>query len=330
MRLKVSTTVWEPIERQIPPCWRSQGIEVFINRLVDRCDAWVVYQGLHRPDETIVPPERILFFSYEPPGLHEYQERFLAQFAKIVTCQQQIRHPKVIYRHQAQPWVSGIERYASENMHKKFGVRFSYDDFASMALPEKTRRLSAVCSRKMMVPGHQARLDFLEELRKAIGDALDIFGYGFQPVVDKWDALAPYQYHLALENSCVSDYWTEKVADAFLAWCVPIVWGCPNLNEYFPENSFVAIDPTDARASVEKIKEVIARPPSAGQRLAVTKARQLVLEEYNLFPEILRLAEATPCGEARRVRIRDERLFLPGGRIRPLVRAMTDRWRSRK
>jgi hypothetical protein len=194
-----------------------------------------------------------------------------------------------------------------------------------MAVPEKACRLSAVCSKKVMVPGHQARLDFVQALRQEMGKGMDVFGYGFKPIVDKWDALAPYEYHLALENSCLPDYWTEKVADAFLAWCVPIVWGCPNLVDYFPEDSFVALDPSDTAASLAKIKETISNPPSEKQKLAVSEARRRVLEEYNLVFEIRRLAESTPCGPAKRIRLKDERLFLPGGALRPLLRAVLNR-----
>jgi hypothetical protein len=328
MRIKVSTTVRWPIERQIPAVWAQEGAEVFINQPVPRCDAWVVYQGLHRPEETVVPPEHVFFFSYEPPGLHNYQKGFLAQFAKVVTCQREVQHPNVIFRHQAQPWLAGIQRHASENRHEGYGVRLSYEDFVRMDPPLKSRRLSVLCSRKVVVPGHQARLDFVAQLEKEFGKKVDVFGYGFEPIVDKWDALAPYEYHLALENSCVPDYWTEKVSDAFLAWCVPVVWGCPNLVEYFPKQSFVALDPTNREASLARIRETISKPPTKEQQLAVAEARRRVMEDYNLFPEIRRLVETSPCAEARRIHLRDERLFLPGSTLRPLVRALTDRWRA--
>lgn len=328
MTIKVSTTLRWPICRQIPSSWTASGFKVAINQPVHACDAWVVYQGLFRPEETIVPPERLYFFGYEPPGLHNYHVGFLNQFSKVITCHPDVQHPGVIHRHQAQPWLAGITRHASENQHVGFGVQFQYEDFVRMAVPAKTRRLSAVCSRKVMVPGHQARLDFVESLRPEVGADCDIFGYGFQPIADKWDALAAYHYHLVLENSCVPDYWTEKVADAFLAWCVPLVWGCPNLADYFPADSFVALDPNDVAGSLAQVRQTISQPPSQKQLSAVAEARRHILEEYNLFPEILRMLAAAPAGVPQKIRLKDERLFLPGNRWRPLVRALTDRWRK--
>jgi hypothetical protein len=262
--------------------------------------------------------------------LHDYQKPFLAQFAKVVTCQREIRHPNPHYRHQAQPWLAGIQRQVSEDRSREFVPKLSHEDFARMRFPEKTRRLSVICSNKVMIPGHQARLDFVDLLRKADGKQIEVFSTDLSRWTDKWDILPSCHYHLVLENSCVRDYWSEKLADAFLAWCVPIVWGCPNLKDYFPEQSFVDLDPNDMAASVERVKETIAREPSEEQRAAVSEARRLVLEEYNLFSEIQRLIEAAPAEEPRRTRLKDERLFLPGASLRPLVRAVTDPWRIRK
>ncbi len=103
-----------------------------------------------------------------------------------------------------------------------------------MLPPEKTMALSTICSNKQLTQGHKARLDFLEDLNQHLGSDFSMYGYGRTPVVDKWDALWPYHYHLVVENTCIKDYWSEKLADAFLAFCMPIVWGCTNLNDYFP------------------------------------------------------------------------------------------------
>ena len=38
---------------------------------------------------------------------------------------------------------------------------------------------------------------------------MHVYGYGFNEIADKRDALVPYKYHLAIENG-VPHYWTEK------------------------------------------------------------------------------------------------------------------------
>ena len=167
MKIRLSTPLRWPVARQIPMDWVGRGIEVVINEPADECDAWVVYQGLRRPESCNVPPDRIFFFGYEPPGLHEYQERFLQQFAKVVSCHPTINHPGLVLRHQAQPWLAGVVRTREANEHAGFGSNFDHAALGGMAPPVKTRRLSAVCSRKVIIPGHQERPSFLVSCGKS-------------------------------------------------------------------------------------------------------------------------------------------------------------------
>ena len=64
---------------------------------------------------------------------------------------------------------------------------------------------------------------------------------GFKSIEDKWAGLAPYKYSLAIENAVTPDYWSEKIADCFLTWTLPIYYGCLNLEDYFPKQSFIRI-----------------------------------------------------------------------------------------
>jgi hypothetical protein len=325
MLIKISTTLCWPIERQIPSSFAEDGVNFIINQQVQKCDAWVVYQGLYRPDETICPPERLFLYTYEPPGLHDFEQGFLDQFAKIVTAQRQIKHPGVLYRHQGQPWLAGVTRDINQNLHRSNEGRLNWEDFSKMQRPEKTKELSVICSRKVHIPGHEQRLRFLDRLSSEIGNALDLFGYGHYPLVDKWEALAPYRFHLVLENSYVPDYWTEKLADAYLGYCLPLVWGCPNLTDYFPENSYVQLDTTHPEQAVAKVKDALSKGINGEMLNAILEARRRVLEEYNLFAEIRRLVQTTPVGGSRKVCLKDENLYRPGAWMRPAVRFIKDR-----
>ena len=325
MLIKVSTTLRWPIERQIPSTYVAEGVEFVINQPVQECDAWVVYQGIYRPDETICPPDRVFLYTYEPPGLHDFEQGFLDQFAKIVTAQRQIQHSGVNYRHQAQPWLAGVTRDTTKNLHSSTEVNLNWEDFSRMPRPKKTKDLSVICSRKVHFSGHEQRLSFLDRLSSEMGDVLDLFGYGHNPLVDKWEALALYRFHLVLENSCVPDYWTEKLADAYLGYCLPIVWGCPNLSEYFPEKSYVQLDTEDPGRAVAQVRDALSKGIDDETRNAILEARRRVLEEYNLFAEIRRLVQATPGGEPRTVRLKDENLYRPGAWVRPVVRFFKDR-----
>jgi hypothetical protein len=104
----------------------------------------------------------------------------------------------------------------------------------------------------------------------------------------KWDVLAPYRFSLAIENSVGPHLWTEKVADCFLAWTVPLYYGCTNLEQYFPEDSFLRVDadnPAAVCATLGKLRE----SKEWERRLpALEVARRRVLDEYQIFPWLAR------------------------------------------
>lgn len=316
-----------PIERQIPRSYEAEGWRFVINDRVERCDAWVIYQGLYRPDETRCPPERLFFFTYEPPALHSYHPQFLSQFAKVVTCHKGMHHTGLLLRHQAQPWLAGLVRDVSVNLHASDAVRYDVEDLRSLQSTPKSRQVSVICSRRTDVPGHVARLELLDLLLARSDVDLDCFGYGHRAVSDKLEALLPYAFHLVLENCAINDYWTEKLADAYLARCFPLVWGCSNLGRYFPEESFVSLDANAPHRAMAQIAEAIAQGITPQRRAAIEEARRRVLDEYNLFSEIRQLCAATQASHRSRVYVRDENLFRGGSWLRPVVRRLKD-WRS--
>jgi hypothetical protein len=324
MRIKISTTLRWPIERQISQSFAKDGVEFIINDQVDTCDAWVVYQGVYRPDSTICPPNRVIFFSYEPPAFHAYLPAFLNQFSQVVTCHKEVQHPGLVLRHQAQPWLAGLVRDAENNLHDSDIIRYNHEDFSNMRPPVKDRVASAITSRRVDVQGHRDRLAFIDTLAAELGAKLDLFGYGQLPVEDKFDALAPYSFHIVLENTCIDDYWTEKLADAYLASCIPLVWGCTNLEKYFPENSFVALDHSDADRAVRQAIAAITRGPTDMQLSAVAEARRKILEDYNLFSEIKRIASDPGAEPPQRVLLSDENLLRSGGALRSATRFVKD------
>jgi len=110
----------------------------------------------------------------------------------VITCQT-VAHDRVISRHQAQPWLVGVTRSRTDNVHRGLGYRFGYEQLSAMSRPDKPHTLSAICSNKQLIPGHADRLDLVNALRGRLGEDLELFGYGFRPLEDKWDAMQGYQ-----------------------------------------------------------------------------------------------------------------------------------------
>ena len=55
----------------------------------------------------------------------------------------------------------------------------------------------------------------------------------------KIDALRPYKFCVAMENSEDDHYVSEKVYDALVAGCVPIYFGAPNILDYVPHRESI-------------------------------------------------------------------------------------------
>jgi hypothetical protein len=147
----------------------------------------------------------------------------------------------------------------------------------------KTKLLSVITSSKMMTEGHRRRLEFAKRLKTHFGDEIDLFGRGMDEVEDKWDALADYRYHVAMENSAVNHYWTEKLADAFLAGCHPIYYGCPNVTDYFPSGSLTSIDINKPEKAIAVIEACMEQNRYESSEQKIWEARKKVLDTYNLF-----------------------------------------------
>ncbi|MCP4578830.1 MAG: hypothetical protein GY846_21335 [Deltaproteobacteria bacterium] len=180
-------------------------------------------------------------------------------------------------------------------------VNKTFDELISLEIPSKPKTLSWVVGNAGDLPGHGKRWAFLEYIQQDGSLDIDLFGRAVQFIEDKWDGLAPYKYSLAIENSSSPDYWTEKIADCFLSWSVPIYYGCTNLDDYFPEGSFIRINIDSPRKAVESVKTILARDNWENRLPALKEARDLVLHRYQLFPHLSRLMEVQPKKDLKSV-----------------------------
>jgi len=140
-------------------------------------------------------------------------------------------------------------------------------------------------------------MSFLDRLLDTEPELLDLYGRGeFSgphykgEIEDKWDGLVNYRYSLVIENYSGPNYFSEKLSDALLAWCMPIYWGCTNLSEYLPEDSFVRIDIEDEDAP-QQVREIVESDIREQNLDAIAEARRLILEEYQIWPTVERAIE---------------------------------------
>jgi len=167
-------------------------------------------------------------------------------------------------------------------------VNKTYDELKAMEYGEKTKDISCVVSSK-----HLHRANYVKSLIKSPielygrGHDVRFYGENYKGPLNydgkcKLRGLLDYRYSVVLENSQQKNYWTEKLADAYLSWCVPLYWGCPNMSDYFPENSYHLLDMNHGNP-IEQVKEIINQPIDIE---SLTKARNIVLDEYNIWAVI--------------------------------------------
>lgn len=284
------------------PVWGN--CEFIFDRNERNYDWIVVYDDLYSVagergtmwvEDLACPRENTMLITTEPSSIKIYGNRFLRQFGHVLTSQELWavgHHPGAIYCQPGLVWFYTFSK-----------PRGTYDAIRDFVPLEKTGEFSAVCSTKQQRHTlHRKRYDFVMGLKERIPE-MELFGRGIRFVEDKADALDPYRYHLAIENFYGLHHWTEKLADPFLGACMPVYHGCPNAEDYFPEESFLRVDLNDLEASAEIVKRAIQDKLWDKNLKAVLEARRRVVEEYAPIAQICRIvnekhrADAAPPKE---------------------------------
>ena len=275
--VKLTFNYGEPVFRQTPNFSGIWGDYKFvIDPNLKECDFWIIYTEYKLDKETCICNKENIFFL---PGegyntSPKYPKNFLDQFGKIITVQREIIGNNVIYYQNALPWF----------------VEKSYDELLNLSVPAKTKLISIVSSAKAFTEGHRKRLDFAQKLKQHFGDSVDLFGRCLNPFDKKWDVLAPYKYHIAIENDSCDDWVTEKFFDPILAYSYPFYYGCPNIGKYISTDSFTRIDINDFAESIKIIEKVINDESVYNTFIKEAKIfRNVLLNEQQLFPMLTHL-----------------------------------------
>jgi hypothetical protein len=241
-------------------------------------DYLVVFNQIPPELNERIDPRRAVFVAAEPINIKRYDFRFLRQFGTIITNDRDTPHPRRIFSQVGAPWHIGVPT----GQLARYGESVSFAQLERLSGP-KTKLVSVICSDKDFTPAHRRRLEFVNALRAHFGARLDFFGRGLRDFEDKAQALVPYRYHIALENTDASDAWTEKIADPYLTETFPIYWGCRNLQDYFPADSFARVDMDDHKAAIEAIEEIIGSDRAERSRAALAEAKRRALFDHNIF-----------------------------------------------
>lgn len=223
-----------------------------------------------------LPKERVIFLVREPPFEEKRQHRRAHYQHAAIYCSYCTGPDDLA----PQPDIMPAIWYHTQ----------PFQALQSMPAPPKTRLCSWITSGVNRTANHRRRLDFLRSLQ-AHNLAVDLYGRDLPdwamshgPVSQKWHAMAPYYYNLAIENYADNEWYvSEKLWDALLAWCLPIYYGGPAADRLLPPGSFLRLPAMDERG-LAYIQDVTATPDAwYAAQTAIAEARQIILHQLNLL-----------------------------------------------
>ena len=309
VKISVSSPTWKSF-RQTPGrkgIW--ENCRFHYDDTLDQYDFWVCNDWLTGVEHANCDSTGTILMTGEPPSMKSYERRYTAQFSTVVTFRQDIDHPHIVRSQPALGWWVGKRLVPNPNGRHEFveDSLIDYDSLKSFDGSGKDQLISVVTSGKRIREGHKRRLAFVNELKNIFGGDISIFAPGEMELVDKWDAIARYKYHIAIENSQYPDYWTEKLADSFLGLAYPFYYGCPNINEFFPSDSMTRIDIAKPRESAISIQDAIDNDVSNKARGALIESKRLIMDEYNYFATLSHICQGLKrSGRFRRTTIYPE------------------------
>jgi hypothetical protein len=319
-RIKLSiNSPTEGLLRQTP---NNDGVwgnyKFYINEEVEECDFWVVYsKGQKKDDTSRVAPENLIFISGEPEPIYHYAKSFIKKFGTIITTREDIKRSNIIHLQPAQPWWAGRKMTADGSV--KF--RLHFNDFLQEHPLPKSKLVSVITSNKGFTKGHNDRIKFVQKLKAHFGDAIDVFGKGINDFEDKWDTLKEYKYHIAIENSSFPDYWTEKLADSYLAESFPFYYGCTNLDKYFSANSYELIDIYNVNKTIQIIENGIQNNLYETHFKAIIDAKQRIMYEHNIFPLLCNICDKMNSSKPKKtITVKHEMSYLDLNKIPMLLK----------
>jgi len=303
--------------------------EYIINeRMHKTADYWIVYNDLAEDGEDCtVPWANTFFVPEEPPAYRFYNREFQRQFAHLYSCHKNQKHHDHHYGHQYLQWYAG-----SIAVNDPLDEAVDYTSLKGLPfdLGKKKSVVSIMATRKSIVSGHRNRQVLIDKLKTHFKDRVEVIGES--GYISKWHGLAPYKYHLAIENSVANHYWSEKLGDAFLAWAFPIYAGAPNVADYFPKDSMATFDARDWESAKRTVEATLESPWTDARTLAMAESRRRLMEEYNLFSLIPRNYAAQADLPKKEMwmlahRIFDNPLVIARRQLFKMFRKMETEWR---
>ena len=155
----------------------------------------------------------------------------------------------------------------------------------------KNKLMSIIVSEKQFAPGHLYRHQLVQKIIE-MNLPIDIYGrgsnkYKYNRVIGEFNDAEPYEtysYSICIENTICNHYFSEKVITPLMYNCMPIYFGCKNLNQYL-EN--VVILEGNIQKDIQIIIAILNNPRVYYKKTYTDKnikAVNLIQNLPNIFP----------------------------------------------
>lgn len=267
----------------------SLGIKVIFNRS-GRADLALILNTVTEPRWLLVPKGNLVKVLQEPvikrPLTHLFTYYHSRIFDQVLTHSPNPKDPRQV---KSIPYL---------------GSFIDTTQFTHQPFDRKEQLVSIISSTLSILPGHQIRSDFIQNLLIRFPELdLHTFGRGRkQELKSKIDGLEKYRFSIAIENSSTPTYITEKFLDCIIAGSVPLYYGAPDIEEYFPKESYIPFPINDTEKCDQIIRE-LSDVDFENRKPALEEARLLIRDEYSLSALILTTLKSNDVKPPSRNRI---------------------------
>lgn len=254
------------LKRQTPNSTMIWGDFIFTEEDIEECDYLIILDYPKEDFSIKVNKNNIIHLCLEPPNEISKYRQYANKKVKLIFNQLDIGKNNVL-SHGALPW----------HIDKDFDYlsQLKVDDL------KKKNSIVWVSSNQQSSKGHKVRMKFLDSIQGL--SFVNVYGRGIKPIDDKWEVLSQSKYTIAYENFQSDHYWTEKIVDSYLSYTMPLYFGCNSIDHFFPKDSYIQIDPEDKHIDLF-LKEIVHSNKWEENLEGISKARELILNDYQVFP----------------------------------------------
>lgn len=256
------------LKKQTPKSSMQWKDYTFTDDDVEECDYLVILDYPKEDFSIKVNRDNIIHLCIEPPNEVSKYRQYANKNVSLIFNTVDIKKNNIL-SHCAIPW--------------HIGKGFDFLSSLKVESLKKEDKIVWVTSNQRSSKIHNVRMDFLDKVSALQLPFVELYGRGINPIDNKWDAISKAKYAIAFENYKNDYYWTEKIMDCYLSYSMPIYFGCNLIHNFFPKDSYIQLDPNDKHIDLF-LKEIVTSKKWENNLDGITKARELILNEYQLFP----------------------------------------------